>query len=90
MNQITSEEQQDNSHTTSKNCYTVKKLAAKNRKNGTWPDTDAAIWALRAGSPANGIGKDVFLKIGRRVLVNEEKLWAAISSLQEAKDVSGR
>ena len=90
MNQITSEEIQHNTHIASENCYTVKNLAAKNRKNGTWPDTDAAIWALRAGSPANGIDKDVFLKIGRRVLVNEKKLWAAISRLQEAKDASGR
>lgn len=68
-----------------KNCFTVKKLAEKNRENGTWPDSEAAIWALRAGSPANGIDKEVFLKVGRRVLVNEEKLWSAISRLQEGK-----
>jgi hypothetical protein len=88
MNEITSNE--DNSKTTSKNCFTVKKLAAKNRENGNWPDSEAAIWALRAGSPENGIGKDVFLKIGRRVLVDEEKLWTAISNLQEARNVSGK
>lgn len=90
MNQITAIENQDSSQTTPKKCFTVKKLAAKNRENGTWPDSESAIWALRAGSPENGIGKDVFLKIGRRVLVDEEKLWAAISSLQEEKNASRR
>lgn len=89
MNQFTSKEQQDSSTPSSKKCFTVKKLAAKNRENGTWPDSEAAIWALRAGSPENGIGKDVFLKVGRRVLVDEEKLWAAISNLQEVKNASG-
>lgn len=90
MNQITSEDKSDYSENISEDIYTVKNLAAKNRKNGTWPDTDAAIWALRAGSPANGIPKNIFLKIGRRVLVNEKRLWAAISKLQETKNASGK
>ena len=63
--------------------FTIKKFAAKNRENGTWPGSEATIWALRSGSPAHGIDKDVFLKVGRRVLVDEEKFWVAISRLQE-------
>lgn len=67
-----------------KNYYTVKNLAEKNRKNGTWPDSEAIIWALRAESPENGIDEDVFIKIGRRVLVDEEKLWDCIQKMQSS------
>ncbi len=69
--------------------YKVRKLAEKNRKDGAWPDSDATIWALRAGAPENGFG-DAFLKVGRTVLVDEDKFWEAVKRLQEAKNVSGK
>ncbi len=63
--------------------FTVKKFAEKNEKQGTWPESESAIWALRAGSPKNGFG-EAFITVGRRVLINEEKFWEAISHTQEA------
>ncbi len=66
--------------------YTVKKFAAKNKDRGTWPDSESAIWALRAGSPQNGFS-EAFVTIGRRVLINEEKLWKAVALLQGGKNV---
>jgi len=74
----------------SKRVFTVKNFAKKNREQGTWPDSESAIWALRAGSPENGFGKDVFISIGRRVLIVEENFWRAVARLQEAKNVSER
>ena len=70
-----------------KRCFTVKKFALKNREQGTWPDSESAIWALRAESPHNGFG-EAFITVGRRVLVNEQKFWEAIIKLQEAKNAS--
>lgn len=58
--------------------FTVKKFAEINEKQGTWPDSESKIWALRAGSPENGFG-DAFITIGRRVLINEEKFLEAVS-----------
>lgn len=89
MNQITSKEQQNSSSETSKKFFTVKKFAIKNHENGTWPNSESAVWALRSGAPQNGFGK-AFITVGRRVLVNEEKFWEAVARLQEAKNVSGR
>lgn len=65
--------------------FTVKQFAKKNEERGTWPSSEAAIWALRAGAPENGFG-DVFISIGRRVLIDEEKFWTAVAYLQEAKN----
>lgn len=62
--------------------FTVKKFAERNEKQGTWPDSESAIWALRAGSPDNGFG-EAFITVGRRVLINEEKFWEAVSHFQE-------
>ena len=72
-----------------KRFFTVRNFAKKNREQGSWPNSDSAIWALRAGSPDNGFG-EAFVTIGRRVLINEDKFWKAVSRLQEEKDVSGR
>lgn len=72
-----------------KRFFTVRNFAKKNREQGSWPNSDSAIWALRAGSPENGF-REAFVTIGRRVLINEEKFWEAVARLQEAKDVSGR
>ncbi len=66
----------------SKRFFTVKNFSQKNKEQGCWPDSDAAIWALRAGSPDNGFG-EAFVTIGRRVLIDEERFWEAISRLQE-------
>lgn len=66
--------------------FTVRNFAKKNREQGSWPDSDSAIWALRAGSPDNGFG-EAFVTIGRRVLINEEKFWEAIEQLQGVKNV---
>lgn len=49
--------------------YTVKEFARINKENGTWPSSEAAIWALRANSPENGFGK-AFVKIGGRLLID--------------------
>lgn len=62
-----------------KRFFTVKQFARKNKEHGGWPDSDAAIWALRAESPENGFG-EAFVTIGRRVLIDEEKFWEAVSS----------
>lgn len=66
--------------------YTVKGLAKKNKEKGTWPSSEASIWALRAGAPGNGFGK-AFITIGRRVLIDEGKFWEAVAHLQEGKYV---
>ena len=62
---------------------------AQKKEQGCWPDSDSAIWALRAGSPDNGFG-EAFVTIGRRVLIDEEKFWEAIARLQEVKNASGK
>lgn len=71
----------------SKRCFTVKKFASKNKEQGSWPDSDSAIWALRAGAPDNGFG-EAFITVGRRVLIDEENFWEAIAHLQEVKNAS--
>ena len=72
-----------------KRCFTIKKFAARNREQGCWPETDSALWALRAGAPQNGFG-EAFISVGRRVLVDEEKFWEAVAHLQEAKNASNK
>ncbi len=64
--------------------FTVKKFAQKNREQGTWPSSESAIWAIRASSPENGF-EDVFITVGRRVLINEEKFWGAIERQQKGE-----
>lgn len=71
----------------SKRCFTIKKFAEKNREQGTWPNSESAIWALRAGSPQNGFG-EAFITVGRRVLILEGKFWEAIDLLQGGKNAS--
>lgn len=61
---------------------TVKKFAEKNRALGLWPDSENSIWALKADSPGNGFGS-VFIKVGRRVLIDEEKFWEAIKEMNK-------
>ena len=61
--------------------FTVKKFAEMNRTQETWPDSDAAVWAIRAHSPQNGFG-EAFVTVGRRVLINEKKFWEAVSRMQ--------
>lgn len=65
--------------------FTVKKFAKKNKEQGTWPDSEPAIWALRAGAPENGFG-DSFITVGRRVLIVEKNFWRAVERLQESKN----
>ena len=57
--------------------FTVKNFAKKNCEHGTWPASESAIWAFRAGAPENGFG-DAFITVGRRVLIDEEKFWSII------------
>ncbi len=68
----------------SKLVFTVKKLAIRNREHGAWPDSEHAIWALRAGAPANGFGK-AFITVGRRVLIDFDRFWEALQETREAK-----
>ena len=82
------EESSLNSHQINfKKHFTVKQLAIKNRQNGTWPDSESSIWALKSNSPENGFGS-AFLKVGRRVLVDEGKFWEAVDNLQEVRNAS--
>ena len=67
--------------------FTINKFAEKHREQGSWPGTPPVLWAFRAGSPENGFG-EVFVTVGRRVLVSEEKFWEAVARLQESKNVS--
>lgn len=69
--------------------FTVRKFATKNKEQGSWPDSESSIWFLRAGSPDNGFG-EVFVTVGSRVLIDEDKFWEAIDRLQEAKNVAGK
>jgi hypothetical protein len=78
-----------NSSSTSKKFFTVRKFADRNRESGAWPESEAAIWALRAGAPQNGFGS-VLVTVGRRVLIDEEKFWEAVVRLQEKKNASSR
>ncbi len=87
MDQIIGKDKEELISLVAKRCFTVKKFAIKNKASDTWPDSESAIWALRAGSPQNGFGQ-AFLCVGRRVLIDEEKFWEAIDRLQEVKNVS--
>lgn len=87
MDQI-SVQQKEELMSDSKRVFTVKNFAKKNREQGTWPDSESAIWALRAGSPENGFGEGVFISVGRRVLISEDRFWEALYKLQEAKNGS--
>ena len=69
--------------------FTVKNFALRNRESGAWSNSESAIWALKARSPENGFGK-AFIHVGRRVLIDEDRFWEAISNLQEAQNVSDR
>ena len=89
MNQVNTKETTDTVTAVTKRFFTVRKFAIKNKEKGTWPNSESAIWALRAGAPGNGFGK-AFITIGRRVLIDEGKLWAAIEGLQEESNVSGK
>lgn len=89
MNQVEQKETSKEKTISTGNFFTVQKFANKNKSQGCWPDTDAAIWALRAGSPENGFGK-AFVTIGRRVLIDEIKFCEAIANLQEAKNASSK
>lgn len=87
MNQVVSKEKTEAMTSISKRLFTVKNFAKKNREQGSWPNSESAIWALRAESPDNGFG-EAFISIGRRVLIDEEKFLEAIYCLQEAKNGS--
>jgi hypothetical protein len=85
MNQIAASTTDDKIHGIFNNLFTVKNFAKKNKEVGAWPASESAIWALRAGSPENGFA-NVFVTVGRRVLINEKKFREAISLLQEKKN----
>ena len=69
-----------------KKFFTVKNFANKNREQRSWPDSESAIWALRANSPCNGFG-EAFITVGRRVLIDEEKFLEAITRENSKKDL---
>ena len=85
MDQIVVNNTDDKVQQISKTLFTVKNFAQKNKEIGAWPGSESAIWALRASAPENGFG-DVFVTVGRRVLINEKKIWNAIDRLQEQKN----
>jgi hypothetical protein len=64
--------------------YTVKNFALKNRESGAWPNSESAIWALKARASENGFS-EAFIHVGRRVLIDEDKFWEVIARLQESK-----
>ena len=70
-----------------KKFFTVKQFAKKNREMGSWPGTESVLWALRSEEAENGFSK-VFLKIGKRVLIDGEAFWLALTRLQESKHAS--
>lgn len=82
MGLIIEQDANETAHSSAGKFFTVKKFATRNQELGTWPCSEAAIWALRAGAPENGFGK-AFINVGRRVLINEEKFWEAISHLKD-------
>ena len=86
MSQIAVKEEREVANLGANKFFTVRKFATKNREQGSWPDSDPAIWALRAGAPENGFG-EAFITVGRRVLIDEEKFWEAVTRLQEAENV---
>lgn len=61
---------------------TVKNFALENKKNNLWPDSEAAIWALRAHAPENGF-QSAFITVGRRVLIDIEKFWELVKRKKE-------
>jgi hypothetical protein len=85
MDQVIVKNRNDKIQGIFQNLFTVKKFAKKNRESGTWPDSESAIWALRAGSPQNGFG-DVFVTVGRRVLISEQKFMETLARLQKSKN----
>lgn len=85
MSQIIPKEITEEITSVNKYFFTVRNFALKNREQGSWPNTDAAIWALRAGSPANGFG-EAFVTVGRRVLINEKNFWLCVNRMQEDSD----
>lgn len=82
MNLVNESSKQNVQQTEAPRLFTVREFAEKNQAQGTWPSTQSAIWALRAGSPQNGFGS-AFLNVGRRVLIYEDRFWEAIAELQE-------
>lgn len=62
--------------------YTVKQFIAK--QSGAWPSTEAALRAiiLDAAWGKNGF-QNAFVRVNRRVLVNEIEFWKAVERLQE-------
>lgn len=59
------------------NLFTVKNFAQKNKEEGIWPASEAAIWALRADSTENGF-VNAFITVKRRVLIDEDEFYKAI------------
>lgn len=80
-------EQKEEQQLAKEKLFTVKHFAQRNLEQGTWPSSESAIWALRSGAPQNGFG-DVFITVGRRVLVSDLRFWKAVERLQEQKHVS--
>lgn len=69
----------------SKNFYTVKNFAKKNKEKGIWPSTEPSIWAIRAHRLKNGFNK-AFFTIGGRVLIDEEKFWECVDDSRNKSD----
>lgn len=58
--------------------FTIKKFATKNRELGIWPSRGPILYGLQERSPQNGFGK-AFVRVGGRVLIDEEKFWEAVA-----------
>lgn len=63
---------------------TIKEFARKNKESSAWPSSEAALYALRQGSPGNGFD-EVFHKVGRRVLIDENRFWESIKKMNEKR-----
>lgn len=67
------------------NLFTIQKFAQKNRERGTWPYFTGSLYALRDAAPQNGFG-NAFVKIGGRILIDEEKFWETVAQSREKKN----
>lgn len=66
-----------------KKYFTVKNFAQRNKKLGIWPDTEASIWALKAQAEEKGLSNGIFLKMGRRVLIDEEQFFKTLTEIHK-------
>lgn len=63
---------------------TIKQFALKNKETGTWPYSESALYALRQAAKEKGFD-GCFIKVGRRVLIDVNKFWESIKTMNEKR-----